>query len=164
MTNSRRLPVDDGKAQRTADAVISVLADLWIDTDGQRLHLVGDGRSIVLHTSDPRRLTSALRKAPLPDGLDRERGRHAVGRAADALRANGLQVAVHGPDGVLLRLGRGADSRLGRVTTGSSAVAFGSPRDLSVAVGVPVRALTVVGVTGLMITALTVVVNRLRRR
>lgn len=163
MTTWRHLHPLDGVVL-PGNAGPSVLADLRIDTDGQRMHLVGDGRSIVLHSSHPRRLASALRRLPLPAELRPVGGRLALGRAADTLRDNGLQLAVHGPDGVLVRLGVGADSRFGRLLTGSRAVAFGSPRDLSVAVGIPVRALSLAAITGLAITGSVLLTKRLRRR
>jgi len=123
-------PVQSGRP------ALSVSADLRLDIDGSKAHLVGDGQSLILHSNDPLRLWSALNQASLPAGVSRADGPRAIGRAADALLDNGLSVDVTGPHGVLVRLGQGADSRAGRLITGSRGVEFGSAR----ALGATVRA------------------------
>jgi hypothetical protein len=142
---------------------VAVFADLHIVTDEHRLHLVGDGRSLVLHSSDPRRLAAALRGLPLPAGPVVS-GRRAVGRAANTLRDNGMQVAVRGPDGALLHLGDGHGSRLGRLLTGSPAVSFGTPRELAAAAGIPVRAITLAAIAGGGVAAAVLAGRAWRRR
>jgi hypothetical protein len=123
-------------SQRIVPPALSITADLRLDLDGTKAHLVGDGQSLILHSSDPLRLWSALNQASVPAGIARVDGPRAVGRAADALLDNGLRVDVTGPHGVLVRLGQGADSRAGRLITGSSGVEFGSAR----ALGATIRA------------------------
>ena len=138
------IPIPGAQAKAAAtrppeSTLVSVFADLRLDTDGHRVHLVGDGHSLVLHSSDPRQLLSGLRQLSLPSEISGLRGRTAVGQAATALRDAGLRVDVRGPEGVLLQLGRGAGSRVGRWVTGSSAVTFGSLRDLRAAARLPSR-------------------------
>ncbi len=120
-----------GSARATGSAKLAVFADLRIETDGQRAHLVGDGRSLILHTDQPLRFWSSIDHAALPAGVGRVNGPRALGRVADALHDAGVTVDVTGPDGVLVRLGDGAGSRLGKLVTGSSAVGFGSVRLLA---------------------------------
>ena len=141
----------------------SVFADLRIVSDDHRLHLVGDGRSLVLHSSDPRKLAAALRGVPLPAGIGGS-GRRAVGRAATTLRDNGLRVEVRGPEGVLLELGGGRGSRLGQLVTGSPAVRFGGPRELAATAGVPLRAIRMAAIAAVVTTAIAVGAKLLRRR
>lgn len=142
---------------------LSVFADLRVETDGQRLHLVGDGRSLVLHSSHPRRLLSVLKGLPLPVGVTVGGGRRALGRLANILRDNGIAVSVSGPEGTVVRLGDGARSVFGRLVTGSPAVSFGTPLDLAVAVGLPVRALRLASVSGLVVAAVLVARRLLQR-
>lgn len=123
-TPATRLPPADEATSRS----LSVFADLRMEADGQRVHLVGDGRSLILHSSDPLRLWSSLSSSALPAGVGRVSGPRAAGRAADALRDAGLRVDLTGPDGVLVALGSGAGTPAGRVLTGSDSVGFGSLR------------------------------------
>lgn len=142
---------------------LSVSADLRLDVDGSKAHLVGDGQSLVLHSTDPLRLWSAVNKASLPAGISRVDGPRAVGRAADALLDSGLSVDVTGPHGVLVRLGQGADSRVGGFVTGSRGVEFGSAR----ALGATIRAEIPAGriaIAGTAVAALAVLYALLRRR
>ncbi len=122
-------------------AALAVHADLRIDSDGQRAHLVGDGRSLVLHTDSPLRFWSTINHAALPSGVGRVNGPRALGQAAGLLADAGITVDVTGPDGLLVRLGSGAESTLGRITTGSTAVVFGSARTLwsTLSAQVPLR-------------------------
>jgi len=122
-----------GEANTAAAGPFSVFADLRLETDGHRVHVVGDGQSLVVHTSDPRRLLRDVRHLSLPAHFSSVVGRTALGRAADGLRDVGIRVDVRAPDGVLVRLGEGHGSRFGKVVTGSSAVQFGRARDLAAA-------------------------------
>jgi len=105
-----------------------VFADLRMESDGQRVHVVGDGASLIVHSSDPLRLWSAVTSSALPSGVGRVNGPRAAGRAANALRDAGLRVDVTGPNGVLVALGNGAGTVAGRALTGSNSVGFGSLR------------------------------------
>lgn len=151
------IPIPSRQANTAADSsgslALSVFADLRFDTDGHRVHLVGDGTSLVLHSSDPRQLLSGLRQLSLPVQVSGASGRTAVGQAATALRDAGLRVDVRGPDGVLLQLGDGAGSRVGRWVTGSSAVTFGSVRDLGAAARLPTRSIAVIAGLGIVVVA-----------
>ncbi len=120
---------------------VSVFADLRIDNDGRRAHLVGDGQTLVLHTDSPMAFWSTINRAALPAGVGRVNGPRALGRAAGLLSETGITLDVTGPDGMIVRLGEGASSRLGQLTTGSAAVQFGSTRVLAstLSAQVPVR-------------------------
>jgi hypothetical protein len=100
-----------------------------------------------------------VRGLVLPVDTSAMTGRTAVGRAGTALQNAGLRVDVRGPDGVLVRLGDGAESILGRVVTGSSAVQFGKIRDLSAAARLPVKP-----IAGVLATAIAVGAILLLRR
>ncbi len=151
--------IPTGEANTATGRPLSVFADLRFETDGHRVHLVVDGQALVVHTSDPRRLIHDVRNMSLPAAISPLTGRTAIGRAATELRNAGLRVDVRGPDGVLVHLGQGAESRFGRVVTGSSAVQFGTVRDLSVAARVPVKRMAVLVVAGIAVGAIL-----LRRR
>lgn len=152
--NTRQL--DSGASRNPDSSALSVFADLRFDADGHRVHLVGDGHSLVLHSSDPRLLLSGLRQLSLPSEMSGLRGRTVVGQAASALRDAGLRVDVRGPEGVLLQLGRGAGSRFGRWVTGSSAVSFGSVRNLGAATRLPVRTIAAVAAVTAVVGAVLV--------
>ena len=47
-------------ASTAAPGALSVFADLRVETNGHKAHLVGDGQSLVLHSSHPMKLWSAL--------------------------------------------------------------------------------------------------------
>jgi len=140
-----------GEANTAMLQPFSVFADLRLETDGHRVHLVGDGQSLVVHTSDPRRLLHDVRRMSLPATVTGLVGRTALGRTADGLREVGIRVDVRGPDGVLVRLGAGPESRLGQVVTGSSAVEFGKIRDLSAAAGIPAKRIGALVVAGIWV-------------
>lgn len=128
MTSSEAPATTPAPAQARAARSLSVFADLRMEADGQRVHLVGDGSSLILHSSDPVRLWSSLTESALPSGVGRVSGPRAAGRAADALRDAGLRVELTGPKGVLVTLGTGAGTPAGRLLTGSDALGFGSVR------------------------------------
>lgn len=112
-------------------APLGVFADLRMEVDGHRAHLVGDGNSLVLHVDEPLRMVNTLRRSSLPSAADGVQGLHGLGHAATALRSADLTVDVRGPEGVLLlRLGERRGTRLGQLVTGSTAVRFGSVRGL----------------------------------
>ncbi len=143
---------------------VSVYADLRLDSDGERAHLVADGTALVLHTDSPLRLWSTINRAALPSGVGRVNGPRALGRAADLLAGAGLSVQVTGPSGTLVLLGNSADSTLGRVATGSPAVEFGSVRVLAstLSAQVPVRRYGLAALVAVL--SAWVIARRLRRR
>jgi len=141
---------------------LSVLADLRIEMDGHRAHLVGEGQSLILHTDRPLRMWAAVNRASLPAWTGRLNGPRAVGRAATGLRSSGLSIDVRGPDGVLVRLGDGVGSSVGRLLTGSSAVGFGSVRALSstVTARIPVRRIALYAAAAIATVAVVAVLRR----
>jgi hypothetical protein len=141
----------------------AVFADLRIETDGQRAHLVGDGTALVLHTDSPMRFWSTLNRAALPSGVGRVNGPRALGRAATALAEAGITVDVTGPDGMIVRLGDGAGSALGRLATGSSDVGFGSVRVVASTLSAQ-RSLGRYGAAAAVATIVAVVMVAVRRR
>jgi hypothetical protein len=146
---------------------VAVLADLRIETDGQRAHLVGDGTALVLHTDSPlQQFWSTINRAALPSGVGRVSGPRALGRAADVLTQAGITIDVTGPGGMIVRLGEGAGSVLGRVTTGSPAVQFGSVPVLAstLSAQVPVRRYGLAAAGALVLAALFALFVVLRRR
>ena len=89
-----------------AQPLPQVFADLRMEVDGQRVHLVGDGRSLVLHVAEPLHMVSVVRRTSLPAAAAGSSALRGLGRAADALRTAELRIDVRGPEGVLLlRLG-----------------------------------------------------------
>lgn len=108
-----------------------VEADVRMVIDGHPAHLTGSGQDLRLSTDAPADLWAGLSRAELPSGLGRVNGPRAIGRAATELARLGVAVSIVGPSGELVRVGARVSSRLGRVTTGSSAVRFGSPRTVA---------------------------------
>ena len=80
-----------GSATTTAGQPLSVVADLRLETEGQRIQLVGDGQSLVLHTDHPLALFAAVNARPCRSAVSASQrpsrpcagGRHAApGRPA----------------------------------------------------------------------------------
>ncbi len=114
-----------------ADRRLSVTADLRVEVGGSSATVTASGTGhVVVRADSPQTLWSELNRAALPSSVGRVSGPRAVGRMADLLRDNGLDVELEGPRGVLVRLGTGVHSALGRSVTGSSAVQVVSVRSL----------------------------------
>ena len=148
----------------SADRRLSITADLRVEVGGAQATVTASGGHVTVRADSPVTLWSELNRAALPSSVGRVSGPRAVGRAADLLRDNGLDVQFEGPDGVLVRLGTGVHSAWGRSLTGSSAVQLVSLRSLrpiataAVRQSVPIR--RVVGV----VLAAAVAVVAVRRR
>ena len=110
---------------------LAVQADVHMDLGGHRAHLTGSGGELRVDTDAPAALWTEVTRAELPSGWARVNGPRAIGRIADELARQGLSLSVTGPSGEVVRLGARVSSRLGRVTTGSAAVGFGSPRTVA---------------------------------
>ena len=144
---------------------LTIEADLRIDVDGRGASLVSDGRRLTFTSEAPGELWASLGGSTF-GGLARPReGAKAVGRIAEALGAQDIELHLVGPRGELVRLGSGAHSWWGRALTGSRLVQVGplrSVRSLGVsvvrgsrlfwpatsAVGVAATAVVVVAVRG----------------
>ena len=113
-----------------ADQRLSITADLRLEVGGATATVTASGRHVTVRADSPVTLWSELNRAALPSSVGRVSGPRAVGRAAELLRDNGLDVQIEGPDGVLVRLGTGVHSGWGRSLTGSSAVQLVSWRSL----------------------------------
>lgn len=139
---------------------LDIQAELTLDIDGRAASITGAGDRLVMHLDSPGHTLHAVQ------GLTSSA---AVGALASGLRAAGLRLDVEGVHGRLLSLGAGVDSVLGRLSTGSRAVAAGSPRALTY-LGIQVlrrtfdRRGTAVGVTAgaLGVAAVRWTVNRRR--
>lgn len=131
---------DSGDSRgRPSPELLSVTADLDIEVDGLFAHLAGDGRRLVLHSDRPQTMWSALTQASLPDSVGDVSGPRAIGRVARAMADAGIHLDVEGPRGVVVSLGEGERSVIGRVVAGSTAVRPRSARSLLPFVGVAVR-------------------------
>lgn len=111
---------------------LDVQGDLHLDVDGVPAHLRATGSRLLLTSAHPDRVWAAAVASALPAGVGAIDGPRAVGRAADALAAAGLQLRVDGPHGTVVTLGDGVASRLGQAATGSAAVGPGGPPALAV--------------------------------
>ncbi|MBO1753886.1 hypothetical protein [Allobranchiibius sp. CTAmp26] len=129
----------EGSRERPSSEALSVTADLDVEIDGVFSHLAGDGRRLVLHSEHPQSTWSALTQASLPDSIGDVRGPRAIGRVARAMADAGVHLDVEGPRGVVVSLGDGERSVIGRVVTGSTAVRPRSARSLLPFVGVAAR-------------------------
>ncbi len=108
-----------------------VQADVRMTLNGHSAHLTGKGQELRLTTDAPADLWAEVTRAELPAGWGRVNGPRAIGRVADQMADQGIALTVVGPTGELVRLGARVSSRLGRITTGSAAVHYGSPRTLA---------------------------------
>ena len=102
---------------------VSVTADLHLSVDGHTAHLAADGSRMHLVTSHPAALFARLPRLA-PTAL----GQRAAVRDA-ALLLDRAELALDISDGrrVLVTVGHGQRSRVGRVLTGSSLVTPGRP-------------------------------------
>ena len=141
-----------------------VLADLRIEVDGVTAHLTTVGDRLELRTERPFALLAGL---PTTIGPTTARGgpTRLAGQAAQLLADNGVGLDVITPRGVVARIGAGADSRLGRLVTGSPAIQPGSASAVGrLLVGtVPARAGRI-GVAAIAAGAVYGFVRLLRRR
>jgi len=154
-----------GSATTAAGHSLSVVADLRLETAGQRIQLVGDGQSLVLHTDNPIALFAAINRTAWPSAVGQSRGRRGIARAADTLHRAGLRVDVRGPCGVLVSVGHGAGSFWGRLLTGSRAVALGPVREVaaSLGTGLPLRRITAASIASAGVAVAVFAVMRTRK-
>lgn len=101
---------------------VRVESDLAIELDGVSAHLHAHGDHLVLSTAQPHRLWQLARQTSLPDVMGSVATPRSIGKLADSLADAGLLLEITGPHGSVASLGRGVDSRLGRLGTGSAAV------------------------------------------
>ncbi|MBO1767128.1 hypothetical protein [Allobranchiibius sp. GilTou38] len=127
------------RTEGSRERPLSVTADLDIEIDGVFSHLAGDGRRMVLHSEHPQAMWSALTQASLPDSVGDVSGPRAIGRLARAMADAELHLDVEGPRGVIVSIGDGERSVIGRVVTGSAAVRPRSARSLLPFLGVAAR-------------------------
>ena len=154
-----------GSATTAAEQSLSVVADLRLETAGQRIQLVGDGQSLVLHTDNPIALFTAINRTAWPSAVGPAGGRRGVARAADTLHRAGLRVDVRGPGGVLVSVGHGTGSFWGRLLTGSRPVALGPVREVaaSLGTGLPLRRITAASIVSAGVAVAVFAVRRTRR-
>jgi len=157
-------PAAARSATTAARPALSVVADLRLEAAGQRIQLVGDGQSLVLHTDHPRALLAAVRRSSLPVATGVAARRRSLGLAADALNSAGLRVDVRGPAGVLVSLGAGAGSRSGRLLTGSRAVTIGPAGEVAAGLtsGFPLGRITAAALAAATIAAAAYALRRRR--
>ena len=116
---------------------LQVDSDLQLDIDGVPARLVSAGEHLTLLTTDAGHLFSRMLETA-PRVNTPLRG--VLGELASTLDALGLSAAVVDDRGVVVSLGRGCGSRLGRLLLGSEHVRVGP-------VSVPVAASVVYGST-----------------
>jgi hypothetical protein len=87
-----------------------------------------------------------------------------VGRVGQSLAEAGLLLEVAGPHGVVVSLGRGVHSRLGRLTTGSASVRPGRTAAVAATTRDLIGRRAAVAALGLGALALAVAIAARRRR
>lgn len=97
-------------------------SDLVVSVGEHVGHLTGEGSTLRLTTDDPGAFLTELRVAGVTDV------RGGIREAVDFLANEGVTVVITGPRGDVLTAGAGADSTVGRLTTGTSHIAPGAPR------------------------------------
>jgi hypothetical protein len=107
---------------------LTIEADLRIDVDGRGASLKSEGRRLTFTSEAPGELWASLGGSTFGGLAGPRDGAKAVGRIAETLAAQGIELHLVGPQGELARLGSGAHSRLGRVLTGSTLVQLGPLR------------------------------------
>lgn len=143
---------------------VSVEADLEVSVDGVFVYLEAHGDRLLLTTSHPHDLWRAVRRTSLPNVVTDVAGPRSAGRVGQSLAEAGLLLEVTGPHGVVVSLGRGVDSRLGRLTTGSASVRPGSPAAVAATTGALIggrRAAAAAGF-GALVLAVAIAVRRRR--
>lgn len=144
---------------------LSVTADLRLEVGGAEATVTASGGHVVVRADSPATLWSELNQAALPSAVGWVSGPRAVGRAAELLRANGLDVQIEGPGGVLVRLGTGVHSSWGRSLFGSSAVQLMSIRSLRpIATAALLQSVPVRRSVGVLLAAGVAIAIGLRRR
>jgi hypothetical protein len=148
-----------------ADRRLLITADLRLEVSGAQASVTASGSHVTVRADSPVTLWSELNRAALPSSVGRVSGPRAVGRAAELLREHGLDVQIEGPQGVLVRLGTGVHSALGRSVTGSSAVQLVSVRSLRpIASAAVAQAFSMRRVIGVAVAAGISVAVAVRRR
>ena len=142
---------------------IRVEADLTIEVDGTPARLSSEGERLVLSSPHPERVWQAVLSSALPAGVGSLDGPRAIGRLAGELAASGVRLEVTGPRGSVAHLGQGVDSRLGRLATGSSAVAPGAPAAVAVLLWSRVSRRAGAAAAAVVVLAVAVGLGRKRR-
>ena len=119
-----------GPGARAVGSNLDLTADLTVEVDGSTARVTGSGHRLRIDADSPAALWAALSGAALPDAVGSVSGPRAVGRLADGLAALGLEAEINGPDGMLVKMGVPAPTRIGRALTGSGSVEFGAARAL----------------------------------
>lgn len=104
---------------------LRVHSDLRLVVGGLSADIVADGRRISLHTDDPARLFAEAAAASPARSAAGPTLRAMIGRAGRLLTEVGLSAQLDGGRGVVIELGHGCESRLGRVLVGSDNVRLG---------------------------------------
>ncbi len=143
---------------------LHVVADLQASVDDQAISVTGDGTQLTVRTADPATLLALVAESE-PIGLGSVPFRRLAATAARRLDESGLSLRVVGDRGVVIDLGTGLGSRLGRLLVGSELARLGSPRAvLPIAAGIvraQVRIEHVAG--GVVLAALLIRAGRRRR-
>jgi hypothetical protein len=110
--------------------VLTIEADLRIDVDGRAASLKSEGRRLTFTSEAPGELWASLGGSTLGGLAGPREGAKAVGRIAEALAAQDIELRLVGPQGELARFGSGAHSWWGRALTGSGLVQIGPFRSV----------------------------------
>lgn len=103
-------------------------SDLVVSVGPHVGHLTGDGSTLRFTTDQP---GAFLREVRVGGATDVRGG---VRAAADFLASEGVTLVLTGPHGDVLTAGAGADSAVGRLTTGTAHIAPGAARAVALLV------------------------------
>ncbi|WP_369054832.1 hypothetical protein [Kineococcus terrestris] len=104
-------------------AGLRLSADLSLQLDGLDVRVEADGTQLLVRTADAGALAERVQEAAAAAGLRGGRTRAAaLARVSEELAAAGLSARVLTPEGPVLDVGAGVDSRFGRVVLGSPRV------------------------------------------
>ena len=109
---------------------LTIEADLRIMVDGRAASLKSEGRRLTFTSESPGELWASLGGSTFGGLAGPREGAKAVGRIAEALAAQNIDLRLVGPQGELARLGSGARSWWGGALTGSRLVQAGPLRSM----------------------------------
>ncbi|WP_432545816.1 hypothetical protein [Kineococcus sp. SYSU DK004] len=104
-------------------AGLRVSADLSLQLDDLDVRVEADGTQLLVRTADAGALAERVQEAAAAAGLRGGRSRAAaLARVSEELASAGLSARVLTPEGPVLDVGAGVESRFGRVVLGSPRV------------------------------------------